>query len=234
MTLYMIPTPLSEGDPLQVMPAAAREACHRLRHFVVENERTARRLLKSLERADGQSVDICQLTFHELNEHTPAAAVAGMLEGHDDVGMMSEAGCPGVADPGALLAAEAHRKGVRVAPLAGPSAILLTLMASGLNGQNFAFRGYLPIGEQLAPTLRDMETRSRREAQTQLLIEAPYRNTRMYDTLLHTLHADTLLCVGRDLTGPGEFIRTQSVAQWRRCKAPTLNKIPTVFAFLAQ
>lgn len=237
-TLYMIPTPLSSTPVDRVLPAAVKEACHRLRHFVVENERTARRFLKSVEKATAPGeersvIDINALTFGELSEHTKPEAVAALLPAEGDVGMMSEAGCPGVADPGALLAAEAQRRGMRVVPLAGPSAILMSLMASGLDGQNFAFLGYLPIGDKLPATLRQMEQRSRTEGQTQICIEAPYRNGKLFEELLRTLHGETRLCVARDVTGERELIVTRTVEQWRQVTMPELHKIPTVFLFRA-
>ncbi|MBQ2322180.1 MAG: SAM-dependent methyltransferase [Bacteroidales bacterium] len=230
--LYMIPTYLADTTPADTFPLANAEVVRRVRHFVVEDTRTARRFIKSIDK----SIDINALTLTELNEHSVNANTAQMLaaaEGGEDVAMVSEAGCPGVADPGADLAAEAHRKGIQVVPLVGPSSLLLSLMASGLNGQNFAFSGYLPIGDELPKALRKMEDRSLKEKQTQIFIEAPYRNDKMLKTLLQTLKPETRLCVARDVTGPEELIVTKRVADWRKASLPELHKRPTVFLFLA-
>ncbi|MCI5777169.1 MAG: SAM-dependent methyltransferase [Bacteroidales bacterium] len=230
--LYMIPTYLAETTPCDTFPAANADVVKSVRHYVVENARTARRFLKSIDK----SIDIDSLTMSELSEHSVNANTAQMLaaaENGEDVAMVSEAGCPGVADPGADLAAEAHRKGIQVVPLVGPSSLLMSLMASGLNGQNFAFSGYLPIGSELTKALRKMEDRSQKEKQTQIFIEAPYRNDKMLQTLLQTLKAETRLCVARDIMGPEELILTKRVADWRKTTLPELHKRPTVFLFLA-
>jgi 16S rRNA (cytidine1402-2'-O)-methyltransferase len=230
--LYMIPTNIAECPADSSLALETQRVATGLKHFVVENIRTARRFLKSVSR----DVDIDSLSFTELNEHTPEMSIASMLdvvEGGEDLGMMSEAGCPGVADPGALLAAEAHRRGIQVVPLVGPSSILMSLMASGLNGQNFTFRGYLPVGGELNKALRQMEERSQKEQQTQIFIEAPYRNNKMLETLVEVLKPTTRLTVARDVMGPEEMIVTHTVAGWRRKTKPDLHKRPTVFLFLA-
>lgn len=231
--LYMVPTYLAETGAGVAFPEGNGEVIRRTRHYVVENERTARRFLKSIDR----DIDINSLTMSELSEHSVGADVGKMLEyaeRGEDVAMVSEAGCPGVADPGADLAAEAHRRGIEVVPLVGPSSIIMGLMASGLNGQNFAFAGYLPIGGELGKTLKKMEERSARERQTQIFIEAPYRNDKMLGTLLATLRSETRLCVARDIMGVEEYIVTRSVGEWRKVELPALHKRPTVFLFLAQ
>lgn len=230
--LYMIPTYVAETKPADTFPPRNTEILKQTRHFAVENERTARRFLKSIDR----DIEIDELTMAELSEHSDTADIPTMLaaaERGEDVAMISEAGCPGVADPGADIAAEAHRRGIRVVPLVGPSSILMGLMASGLNGQNFAFCGYLPIGQELAKQLRKMEDRSLKENQTQICIEAPYRNDKLFAALIQTLRPETRLCIARDVMGAEELIITQKVAEWRKRPAPELHKRPTVFLFLS-
>lgn len=231
--LYMVPSNLADTAPADTFPARNADVIRQTRHFVVENERTVRRFIKSVDR----DIAIDGLTLTELSEHTKADADLGQMlqtaEEGEDVAMVSEAGCPGVADPGANLAAEAHRRGIRVVPLVGPSSILMGLMASGLNGQNFAFSGYLPIGAELTKALRRMEDRSLKENQTQIFIEAPYRNDKMLQTLISTLRPETRLCVAREITGADELIVTRRVAEWKKAKLPELHKRPTVFLFLA-
>lgn len=231
--LYMIPSNVAETANRDTFPAKNADVIRSTRHFVVENERTVRRFIKSVDR----DIDIDGLTLTELSEHTKADADLGAMlkaaEGGDDVAMISEAGCPGVADPGADLAAEAHRRGIRVVPLVGPSSILMSLMASGLNGQNFAFSGYLPIGSELTKALRRMEDRSMKENQTQIFIEAPYRNDKMLQTLIGTLRPETRLCVACEIMGKDELIETRRIAEWKKAKLPGLHKRPTVFLFLA-
>ncbi len=231
--LYMIPSYVAETQPRDSFPEANADIIRSTRHFVVENERTVRRFIKSVDR----SINIDDITMTELSEHNNANAdISQMLsaaEAGENVAMISEAGCPGVADPGANLAAEAHRRGIRVVPLVGPSSILMSLMASGLNGQNFAFSGYLPIGGELSKALRKMEERSMKENQTQIFIEAPYRNDKMLQTLISTLKSETRLCVARDIMGKEEYIETHKVSEWKKLKLPELHKRPTVFLFLA-
>lgn len=231
--LYLIPVPLGPGEPAAVLPAPVLERLQGLRHFVVENAKTARAFLKSA----GMPVGLQELRIAELNEHTPASARAALLEplhaGHD-LGLLSEAGCPAVADPGADLVALAQERGLCVVPLVGPSSLLLALMASGLNGQCFAFHGYLPVkeGERRQAILR-LEQESRQKRQTQLFIEAPYRNAALFAALLQHAQPDTRLCLATDLSLPGESIRTLNIAAWRRQPPPDLARRPTVFALLA-
>lgn len=226
--LYLLPVPLSDVAPENVMPAANIEVARRVRHFIVEDIRSARRFLKRCDRA----IDIDALTFAELNEHTPAEAVPAMLaplERGEDMAVISEAGCPAVADPGALAVAAAHRRGYRVVPLVGPSSILLALMASGFNGQTWAFAGYLPYdNDARGRALREMERRIRQERQTQIFIETPYRNNRLIAELCRRLPGDMMLCVASDVTGPRESIVTLPLSRWNTRKYD-YDKIPTIF-----
>ena len=230
-TLYLIPCPIAdETDPWAVLPAQNRAVMASLDYFVVENVRTARRFLSRA--AVGLQID--RLEFRELNEHTTAgAAVEALLEPLEQgrsAGIISEAGVPGVADPGAPLVAAAHRRGIRVVPLVGPSSIILAVMASGLNGQSFAFNGYLPVkGPERQRAIRFFERRARSEGQAQLFIEAPYRNMKLLAELLQTLQPETLLTTATDLTGPSEQIVTCTVAAWRRAELPDLQRRPTIF-----
>lgn len=226
--LYLLPVPLSDVAPENVMPAANIEVARRVRHFIVEDLRSARRFLKRCDRA----IDIDALTFAELNEHTPSEAVPAMLaplERGEDMAVISEAGCPAVADPGALAVAAAHRRGYRVVPLVGPSSILLALMASGFNGQTWAFAGYLPYdNDARGRALREMERRIRQERQTQIFIETPYRNNRLIAELCRRLPGDMMLCVASDVTGPRESIVTLPLSRWNTRKYD-YDKIPTIF-----
>ena len=229
-TLYMIPCPISdETSPWEVLPEGNRRVMQSLDYFIVENTRTARRFLSKA--ALGLKID--ELEFVELNEHTVAdeaveRMMAPLMAGHS-AGVISEAGVPGVADPGALVVEAAHRKGIRVVPLVGPSSILLAVMASGLNGQSFAFNGYLPVkGPERQRAIRHFERRAHQEHQSQLFIEAPYRNQKLIEEFLQTLQAETRLTIAMDLTAPTEWIRTMRVAEWRKAKLPELNKRPAI------
>jgi 16S rRNA (cytidine1402-2'-O)-methyltransferase len=232
-TLYCVPTPISDARAPQADLSAATVALvARLDYVVAENAKTARAFLKALpaERPI-QSIEIVELSEHTRDDAIPA--MLGPLKAGRDAALVSEAGCPGVADPGARLVLAAHREGVPVMPLVGPSALLLALMGSGLEGQRFAFAGYLPTGaEERRKRLRELEQRSRRERETQLFIETPYRNQPMLDALLATLAPSTWLCVAADLTGPRQSLRTDRVEGWRH-RPPALDKVPTVFLFLA-
>lgn len=226
--LYLFPVGLSDVPAGDVLPQQNIELLRQVRHFVVENVRSARRFLKSVDR----SIDIDALTLTELSEHTPAEAVEPMLEPltHGEaVGVISEAGCPAVADPGADLVAAAQRRGYKVVPLVGPSSILLSLMASGFNGQRFAFEGYLPIDEGARmKRLKEMQQRMTRERQTQIFIETPYRNNKLIAELAAKLPPQTLLCVASDITGPTQSIRTLPLGRWAR-EHYDYNKKPTIF-----
>ena len=229
--LYMIPVPISEGKITDVLPNGNLEIIRNIHHFIVENVRTARRFLKKID----PSIDISGITFHELNGHTPFNEISGYLEAlrkGSPMGVMSEAGCPGVADPGALMVRIAQDENLKVIPLVGPSSILLALMASGLNGQKFAFHGYLPVKDpDRDKTIRDLESQSKRHDITQIFIETPYRNEKMMESLLKNLSGETLLCVAADVTSPtAEKIITRSVKKWKSGKY-TLEKVPTIFLF---
>jgi 16S rRNA (cytidine1402-2'-O)-methyltransferase len=214
-TLYLIPVPLGPVSPEACLPPDTLAVARRLDSFVVERAKTARAHLKAM----GHPVPIQQIEMHELNEHTPApgidALLAPLVAGRD-VGLLSEAGCPAVADPGAALVRAAHHAGIPVIPLVGPSSILLALMASGLGGQRFTFHGYLPAREpERSQAIRELEKAARRDQATQLFIETPYRAAALLDALAQALQPDTLVSVGADLTLPGQVIRTQRAAAWR-------------------
>lgn len=230
-TIYMIPCPISdEREVWDVLPKANLEVMNSLDYFVVENIRSARRFLSKA----GVERKIDELEFVELNEHTTSAAdvermLKPVLEGRS-AGVISEAGVPGVADPGADIVALAHRKGVRVVPLVGPSSILMSVMASGLNGQSFAFVGYLPIKDgERQRRLKELEHRARTEQQAQLFIEAPYRNVKLFDTLVKTLSPQLRLTIAADITSPNEYILTLLIAEWRKRGVPDIAKRPTIF-----
>ncbi len=214
-TLYLIPVPLGPVSPEACLPPATLEVARRIEHFVVERAKTARAHLKAM----GHPQPIQALQLSELNEHTPAAAIPALLAplkaGHD-LGLLSEAGCPAVADPGAALVMAAHRENIPVVPLIGPSSILLALMASGLGGQRFAFHGYLPAKEpERSQTIRELEKTAQRDRATQLFIETPYRSAALLDALATTLAPDTLISVGADLSLPSQLIKTRSARNWR-------------------
>ncbi len=232
-TLYLIPVPLGPTSPQYSLTPAALATIRPLSHFVVEQAKTARAFLKAV----GTDKPLQELQLSELNEHTKADALsqllAPLLAGHD-VGLLSEAGCPAVADPGANLVALAQKENIRVVPLIGPSSLLLALMASGLNGQRFAFQGYLPAKEaERTKTLRELESESRKRHQTQLFIETPYRNRAMFDAILGSCQPGTRLTVATDLTLPGETVRTLSIQQWKKQTPPDIERRPTVFLLLA-
>jgi 16S rRNA (cytidine1402-2'-O)-methyltransferase len=228
-TLFVLPTTLGGESITDVIPEFVLAQTKQLTHFVVENVRTARRYLSRL----GMPVPITDLHFEELNEHTSFQEVPKLLVpllNGISVGLISEAGVPAMADPGASLVALAHAKGVKVVPLTGPSSIVLALMGSGLNGQNFAFVGYLPIKEDArARRIKQLEQRSKIEKQAQFFIETPYRNNKLMESMLSTLHPQTLLHVSTDLTMQTEFICTKTVGEWRNSKMPNLHKRPSIF-----
>lgn len=226
--LYLIPVTLGESEPDHVIPASHKEIIHSISYFIVENIRTARRFLKKTDK----DIVIDQLHFYELNEHTDIGQIHTFLapiEQGYSVGVMSEAGCPGVADPGADVVRIAHEKDIRVVPLVGPSSILLAMMASGMNGQNFAFNGYLPIKkDEKARYIQFLEKRIYSENQSQLFIEAPYRNSQLLDDLLTNCQPRTRLCIACDITLEAEFIKTLPVSEWKKNK-PEIHKRPTIF-----
>jgi 16S rRNA (cytidine1402-2'-O)-methyltransferase len=227
-TLYLIPTALGGIDVTELIPAATLSTIHRLGHFVVESAKSARAFLK----AAGHPRPLQELEIATLDEHTPASRAVELLrpllDGHD-CGLLSEAGSPAVADPGATLVRAAHARGIRVVPLVGPSALLLALMSSGMNGQHFAFHGYLPI-ERVARERRlaELEAESAKKGMTQIFIEAPYRNEALYEAIVRTCKPDTLLCLATDLTLSSETVHTRPVSEWRKAR-PALERRPTVF-----
>lgn len=226
--LYLIPVTLGDNDPLEVMPISVKRVIESVDHYVVENEKTARRAIKSIAPDKDQNI----LEFSLINKYTEASELPAFLnpclEGKS-MGLMSEAGVPGIADPGADVVAIAHGKGVRVIPLVGPSSILMAMMASGLNGQNFAFNGYLPIdNKERKRRIVELEQRSRQEQQAQSFIETPYRNNKLIEVLMASLHPETLLCIACDITLPSEYIKTQSIAQWKN-SALDIHKRPALF-----
>ena len=229
--LYLIPTQLSDVALDRVLPMHNIDVVREIRYFVVESLRSARRFLKKCDR----NIDIDGLTMNELNEHTDlkdTAALEAMLEPisrGEAVGVISDAGCPAVADPGADLVAIAQRRGYKVFPLVGPSSILMSLMASGFNGQRFAFEGYLPVdGHARQARLKEMTRRIERERQTQIFIEAPYRNNQLIADLANQLPASMRLCVASDITGENQSIVTRTIGQWRQAQYD-YHKIPTIF-----
>lgn len=227
--LYLIPVEISEGSTEMTIPAGNIQIVKQLRHFIVENLRTARRCLRHWDR--GFPIDDC--TFHELNGHTPEREISGFLDAlrhGEPIGVMSEAGCPAVADPGAQVVSIAQRESMRVIPLVGPSSILLSLMASGFNGQGFAFNGYLPIDDGARQrTVKELENRCAKFCQTQIFIETPYRNNRLIGFLSSTLRPDTLLCVACDIANPEkESIITLPASKWKNNQTD-YDKRPAIF-----
>ncbi|MEI7613060.1 MAG: SAM-dependent methyltransferase [Betaproteobacteria bacterium] len=231
--LFLIPVPLGQSAIDAVLPQAVRDCARQLDHFVAENAKSARAFLKSLP----SDKPLQQILIEELNEHTPANALpqllAPLLAGID-LGLISEAGCPAVADPGANLVALAHLEGIQVIPLTGPSSILLALMGSGLSGQNFAFHGYLPAKEeQRQKRISELEKDSLREKRAQIFIETPYRNRQMLETLIRGCSAQTRICVATDLTLASEKISTRTTAEWKKQELPDIDRRPTVFLLQA-
>ncbi len=227
-TLYLIPSPLGESDIRGILPEGVIERIRDLSVFIVEHPKTARHFLKLA----GMKIPLQQLEMHVLDEHTKEieTLLEPLLKGKD-AGLISEAGCPAVADPGADLVALAHEHGIRVVPLAGPSSILLALMASGLGGQRFRFHGYLPVEkEELAKKIRKMEKESKDLKETQIFIETPYRNGKLLDALLCACSEGTLLCLATDVTLETESILTKPVSAWQKAE---IGKRPTVFLLRA-
>ena len=233
-TLYLLPCTLGDTPAEQVLPQHVIDIARQLKHFVVEQPKTTRQFLSALK----PEHPIQSLHFATLNEHTESRELEGLLApllAGEDVGIVSEAGCPGIADPGADLVNLAHRRGIRVVPLVGPSSILLALMASGLNGQCFAFHGYLPIADaDRSKTITALEAESAKRKQTQMFIETPYRNEKLFAALLARCRPQTLLCVACDITLPSELIQTRSVEQWKSQPPPQLNKRPSLFLLLSR
>ena len=226
--LYLLPVTLGDTPVETVLPSYNKEVILGIRHFIVEDVRSARRFLKKVDR----EIDIDSLTFYTLNKHTSPEDISGYLkplEAGNPMGVISEAGCPAVADPGADVVAIAQRKNLRVVPLVGPSSIILSVMGSGFNGQSFAFHGYLPIdASERTNTIKKLEGRIYSEHQTQLFIETPYRNNKLAEELIRTCRPSTKLCIASNITCEDEYIHTRPVKEWAG-KVPDLSKKPTIF-----
>ena len=226
--LYLLPVTLGDTPVEHVLPSYNKDIIAGIRHFIVEDVRSARRFLKKVDK----ETDIDALTFYPLNKHTSPEAISGYLKPLEEglsMGVISEAGCPAVADPGADVVAIAQRKGLKVVPLVGPSSIILSVMGSGFNGQSFAFNGYLPIEPaERAKKLKQLEQRVYAEHQTQLFIETPYRNNKMVEDILHNCRPQTRLCRAANITCEGEYLTTRSIKDWQG-KVPDLSKIPCIF-----
>ena len=226
--LYLIPTTLGDVEPNDVLPMTVKRAIQFIDDYVVENEKTARKFIKSVDPEKVQST----LRLSSLNKHTLASEYNSMIqpcvEGRN-VGLMSEAGCPGVADPGAVIVKLAHERGIQVVPLVGPSSIILAMMGSGMNGQQFAFNGYLPIDKsEKKSTLKTLEKLSYDKNQSQIFIETPYRNNKLLEDILQALQPSTHLCVAADITLPTEYIKTQRVSEWKKTTVDLHNR-PAIF-----
>lgn len=227
--LYLLPVTLGDTAIDKVLPAYNAGIIREIKHFIVEDVRSASRFLKKVDR----EIDIDTLSFYPLNKHTSPEDISGYLnplaEGHS-MGVISEAGCPAVADPGADVVAIAQRRNLKVVPLVGPSSIILSVMASGFNGQSFAFHGYLPIEpNERSKRLKELEGRIYSEHQTQLFIETPYRNHKMLDDILKACRPQTKLCIAANITCEGEYIKTRTVKEWKGTALPDLSKIPCIF-----
>ena len=227
-TLFLVPVPLADNAAHKTYTQYLKETINQLSEYIVENEKTARKCLKEA----GLTIPQSQLLIHDYGKHQRGGSLGEFFVGLDsgrNVGLMSEAGCPGIADPGADIVAEAHKRGIKVVPLVGPSSILLALMASGFNGQSFTFHGYLPIDKVLrAKRIKELETNSARFSQTQLFIETPFRNNSILEEVLRTCSPKTRLCIACNLTGEDEFIKTQTITDWKK-NIPDLHKKPTIF-----
>lgn len=226
--LYLIPTTLGDVDPMDVLPQTVKRTIDFIDDYIVENDKTARKFIKSIHPEKVQA----SLRMSHLNKHTEPSEYAAMIQPclvGKNVGLMSEAGCPGVADPGAVIVKIAHEKGIQIVPLVGPSSILLAMMGSGMNGQNFAFNGYLPIekGEKKS-ALKNLEKLSQDKNQSQIFIETPYRNNKMFEDILQALQPNTYLCVAADITLPTEFIKTLRVQDWKKATVDLHNR-PAIF-----
>lgn len=231
--LFLIPSLLSVGEIDKTIPNGTIDSCRNLRYFLMENPREGRRFLSKLQ----MPVPIQELHVQQLDKNTSAESIGELLsplsDGHD-VGVISDAGCPGVADPGSMAVAFAHKMGFTVIPLVGPSSFLLALMASGFSGQSFTFHGYIPIDKRERNTyLKQMEEQSFRKKETQIFMETPYRNNSMLESLLSSCRGNTQLCIAADITGESEYIRTLPLSSWKKEK-PDLHKIPAVFLLFCE
>lgn len=231
--LYLIPTTLGDNEPLEVLPLSVRQVIEKTSHFIVENEKSARRFIKKITPRKSQP----GLKLYKLDKFTNEIETQHYLDvclKGENIGLLSEAGVPAVADPGALIVKMAHLKNIRVVPLVGPSSIIMALMSSGMNGQNFAFNGYLPIEKsERKKKIKQLEKLSFDNDQSQLFIETPYRNEKMFADLLQVLSADTDLCIAADITLQTEYIKTMSVKEWKNAK-PDLHKKPAIFIIYKQ
>lgn len=227
--LYLIPTTLGDtGETADVLPIKVNHIINSIDEYIVENEKSARHYLKKM----GIMKPLSEIILHPLNQHTKASEISAYLNSIDlgkNIGIISEAGCPAIADPGSDVVKIAQRKNIQIIPLVGPSSILLALMASGFNGQNFTFNGYLPKekGERIMK-IKDLERLAQRKNQTQIFIETPYRNTHLLDDIIANCEAQTQLCIACDITLPTEFIKTKSINEWKK-QFPDINKKPTIF-----
>ncbi|MBC5864460.1 SAM-dependent methyltransferase [Flavobacterium sp. F-328] len=226
--LYLIPTTMGDCDPMDVLPQTIKRSIELIDHYIVENDKTARKSIKLVVPEKKQS----ELKLFVLNKHTETKEhldfIKPLLAG-ENMGLMSEAGCPGVADPGAVIVKLAHDRGIQVIPLVGPSSILLAMMASGMNGQSFTFHGYLPIEkDEKKASFKTLERVSFEKNQSQIFIETPYRNNKLLEDLIQVLHPETLLCIATDITLPTEYIRTKKIAAWKK-ESIDLHKRPTIF-----
>jgi len=226
--LYLIPCPIGENSPLEVLPILVRKIVIETQHFIVENEKEARKFIKKICPEKNQA----SLELYPLNKYTVPEEIESYLDPCKKgiiMGLLSDAGCPGIADPGAVIIAKAHRHGIKVKPLVGPSSILLAQMSSGLNGQNFAFNGYLPIEKsERKKFIKELEKRSQKLDQSQIFIETPYRNDQIFSDLIGSLHSETKLCVAYNLTLEDEFIKTEPIYEWKKTKL-NFNKRPAIF-----
>nr|WP_297308830.1 SAM-dependent methyltransferase [uncultured Flavobacterium sp.] len=226
--LYLIPVPLGDNNPEDVLPQSVKRAIDLIDTFVVENSKVARKFIKAIHPEKVQA----SLNLFELNKHTDSKEINGFIKpllAGKNMGLMSDAGCPGVADPGAVVVKLAHEKGIKVVPLVGPSSILMSMMASGMNGQSFTFNGYLPIDKsEKKSALKNLERWSQERDQSQIFIETPYRNNQILDEMIQILNPNTLVCVACDISLPAEFIQTKPISLWKKSK-PDLHKRPCIF-----
>ncbi len=227
--LYLIPTTLGDSEPLEVLPISVRSTIVKLDHFIVENEKTARRFIKRITPNKKQS----SLKLLKLDKYTSEIEITSYLDSCENgisMGVISEAGVPGVADPGADIVMMAHQRNIKVTPLVGPSSILLAIMSSGLNGQNFSFNGYLPIdSHEQKRALKSLEKLSKEKNQSQIFIETPYRNEKLFSQIVNTLSPSSYLCVACDITLGTEYIKTLTIGQWKKIQKPDLHKRPAIF-----
>jgi len=230
--VYLIPTTLGDNAPLEVLPISIKRTIENIDHYIVENEKTARRFIKKVSPGKSQA----DIEIETINKYTDPAVIPSFLDPcihGDNVGVLSEAGCPGIADPGADVVRIAHEKRIQVVPLVGPSSILMAMMSSGMNGQNFAFNGYLPIEvPERKAMIKRLERLSRETGQSQIFMETPYRNDKLLAELTKTLQRSTRLCIATDITLPTEFIQTKIVHEWKELDID-LNKRPTIFIIQA-